>query len=286
MLQNRATLKQLRFQILQELRQIYTENESDSISRLILEHSGYPLTKILLDPDHCPTPSIVDEINAILAEIHTGAPIQYILGYTYFCELKIKVNKHVLIPRPETEEMVEHIKSEVTDPLNRIIDLGTGSGCLALALKQLFPHAEVWALDISKKALETAEVNSHLNRLELKLLEMDLLNRDTVEMDGPFDLVVSNPPYVLKSEVQKMDRRVSAFEPGSALFVDDENPLVFYYAIAAFCYKYMAETGSVWVEINERMGKETAGVFEGKGFNRVRILRDIHGKERYINASR
>lgn len=286
MLQNRATLKQIRFQILQELRQIYTENESDSISRLILEHSGYPLTNILRDPDHCPAPSLLDKINTILAEIHTGAPIQYILGYTYFCDLKIQVNKHVLIPRPETEEMVEHIKSESKDPPNRIIDLGTGSGCLALALKQLFPGAEVWGIDISKEALETAQENSHLNLLELKLLEMDLLSTDAAEMDGPFDLVVSNPPYVLKSEIQEMDRRVSAFEPGSALFVDDENPLVYYYAIAAFCHKYMAETGSLWVEINERMGKETAGVFEGKGFNRVRILRDIHGKERYINASR
>jgi release factor glutamine methyltransferase len=286
MLQNRATLKQIRFQILLELRQIYTENESDSISRLILEHSGYPLTRILLDPDHCPAPSVIDKINDIIAEIHTGAPIQYILGYTHFYDLKINVDKHVLIPRPETEEMVEHIKSANNDPPYRIIDLGTGSGCLALALKKIFPDAEAWGIDISKEALEIAEENSHLNMLELKLLEMDLLSKDSMEMDGQFDLVVSNPPYVLKSEVRKMDRRVSAFEPGSALFVDDENPLVFYYAIARFCNKYLAETGAVWVEINERMGKETAGVFEDKGFKSVRILRDIHGKERYINASR
>ena len=139
MLQNHATLKQIRFHLLKELRQIYAENESDSITRLILEHAGYPLAMSLRDPDHIPGAAVIAQINEIVAEIHSGRPIQYILGYTYFCDLKIKVNKHVLIPRPETEEMVEHIETMSQEPFQRIIDLGTGSGCIALALKQYFP---------------------------------------------------------------------------------------------------------------------------------------------------
>ena len=135
MLQNRATLKQIRFHLLSELRQIYTENESDSIARLIMEHVGYPLADSLRDPDRIAAPAVSAQINTIMAEIRSGLPIQYVLGTTAFCGLTIRVNKHVLIPRPETEEMVEQIIARTEGPLRRIMDLGTGSGCIALALK-------------------------------------------------------------------------------------------------------------------------------------------------------
>ena len=135
--------------MLSELRQIYTENESDSIVRLIMEHVGYPLNISLSDPDKIPDPPVATQINEMLADIRSGQPIQYILGYTYFCDLKIEVDKRVLIPRPETEEMVEHIKARDTSTVHRIIDLGTGSGCIALALKQYIPDAEVWGVDLS-----------------------------------------------------------------------------------------------------------------------------------------
>lgn len=279
-------MKQIRFHLLTELRQRYTENESDSITRLILEHTGYPLSDTLRDPDHLPVPSVIAQINEIVADIHTGKPIQYILGYTYFCDLKIEVDKNVLIPRPETEEMVEHIRAITPQPIHRIIDLGTGSGCIALALKRYFPDAEVWGVDISKRALLKAGENGRMNNLQINWGEMDLLNECSMDRANRFNLVVSNPPYVMNSEQKVMAYNVTGFEPESALFVEDNDPLIFYRAIASFCNIHLADKGEIWVEINEQFGKETAGIFKKEGFSRVHILRDIHEKERYINARR
>lgn len=286
MLQNRATLKQIRFRLLSELRQIYTENESDSIARLILEHAGFPLFETLNDPELVPSPSAMAQMNEILAEIPTGKPIQYILGYTWFCDLKIRVDKNVLIPRPETEMMVELIKEMAPKPPRRIIDLGTGSGCIALALKHYFPDAEVSGADISKRALSVAGENGRLNSLQVKWTEMDLLKEHSVKHPTPYNLVVSNPPYVLKSERKSMARNVKAFEPASALFVEDHDPLVYYSAIASFCNQNLDKKGEVWAEINERMGRETESIFRKWGFKSVHIHRDIHEKERYVNARR
>lgn len=286
MLQNRATLKQIRFHLLGELRQIYAENESDSIARLILEHVGYPLSVVLRDSDQVPVPSIAAQINAILAEIRSGIPIQYILGKTDFCDLPIKVDKNVLIPRPETEEMVELIKAKVTKPVQRIMDLGTGSGCIALALKKYLPDAHVWGVDKSREALLLAGENGRNNKLHVSWGYMDLLNTHPQDHWEAFDLVVSNPPYVMNSERKAMAAHVLDFEPESALFVDDADPLVFYRAIASFCNRHLAANGSIWVEINEALGKETARLFEKEGFSRVHIHRDIHEKERYVHARR
>ena len=286
MLQNRATLKQIRFHLLSELRQIYTENETDSIVRLIMEHLGYPLSVSLREPDQVPIPSVTGQINALVADIRAGLPIQYVLGQTYFCELRIEVDNRVLIPRPETEEMVEHIRARINNPVQKIIDLGTGSGCIALALKYYFPDAEVWGVDLSKEALSVAEENGKNNKLHINWGEMDLLNQQPMEQSLPFDLVVSNPPYVMNSERKMMARNVSEFEPESALFVADDDPLIFYRAIASFCKEYLAGRGEIWVEINEQFGAETAKLFKKEGFGQVRILRDIHEKERYINARR
>jgi release factor glutamine methyltransferase len=286
MLQNRATLKQIRFHLLSELRQRYTENESDSIVRLIMEDIGYPLNVSLRDPDRIPDPPLATQINKIIADIHNGQPIQYILGYTYFCDLKIEVDKRVLIPRPETEALVEHIKARDTSSVHRIIDLATGSGCIALALKQYFTDAEVWGVDLSREALAKAAENSSSNKLKVNWAWMDLLDLQSIKPAEPFDLVVSNPPYVLNREANIMERHITDFEPSSALFVPDDDPLVFYRAIVSFCNLHLADKGEIWVEINEQFGKETASVFKKEGFSRVQVLTDIHNKERYIHASR
>ncbi len=272
--------------MLAELRQIYAENESESITRLILEHVGYPFSVILRDPDQVPPSLLHAQINEIVAEIHTKKPIQYILGYTYFCDLRIKVDKNVLIPRPETEELIEHIKASDKKSFQRIIDLGTGSGCIALALKQYFPDAEVWGVDINKETLRVAGENGRNNMLQVNLGFLDLLNTPPLEQWEAFDLVVSNPPYVMKGEQRLMADNVLKFEPGSALFVEDSDPLIFYRAIASFCTKHLAEDGELWVEINEQLGKETAKLFYNEGFRRVQIMKDIHEKERFIHARR
>jgi release factor glutamine methyltransferase len=251
-----------------------------------MEHLGYPLSVSLREPDLVPDPPLTAQINAFVADIRSGLPIQYVLGQTNFCDLNIKVDKRVLIPRPETEEMVEHIIARTKEPIQKIIDLGTGSGCIALALKKYFPDTEVWGADKSQEALAVAGENGRGNSLQVSWIKMDLLNPHTLEESLRFDLVVSNPPYVMNSEREMMASNVLDFEPESALFVEDKDPLIFYRAIAAFCKIYLADKGEIWVEINEQFGKECAKLFKKEGFSKVRVIKDIHEKDRYINADR
>jgi release factor glutamine methyltransferase len=256
--------------------------------RLIMEHVGYPLGIALRDPLQVPGPSVNVLVDEIIAELRTGKPIQYVLGQTHFCDLTIRVTPSVLIPRPETEALVERIKERTRKPvrLRRIMDLGTGSGCIALALKHAFPDAEVWGADISDDALSLARENGRLNHLHVNWLHLDLLNMQIKEPWAPFSLVVSNPPYVLKSERKVMAPHITEYEPGSALFVEDHDPLVYYRAIASFCNRFLSGKGEIWVEIHEKMGKETSLLFNKHGFSDVSILKDIHEKERYIHARR
>jgi len=244
------------------------------------------MEETLLNPDQPPATPVIAQINDIVTELRTGKPIQYVLGYTFFCDLRIEVNSNVLIPRPETEEMVDHIIKSTIQPVSRIIDLGTGSGCIALALKAHFQDAGVWGLDFNAEVLSLAARNSRRNSLQVNWMKMDLLNQDTMDPDDRFDLVVSNPPYVRLSEQKSMAYNVTGFEPDSALFVEDDDPLIFYRAISSFCNSHLTENGEAWVEMNEMLGKETAGVFKKEGFGRVQILRDIHEKDRYIHVSR
>lgn len=268
---------------MRELRKTYPENESSSIVRIILEHLGTPSSVYLLDPNMVPGPKIEHKISEIVAEIHKGRPIQYILGYTYFCDLKIQVDERVLIPRPETEEMVSKVESEFKAG-DRILDLGTGSGCIALALKHKFPELEVTGIDVSPQALEIARENGRLNQLDVVWIYGDLLDVQFLKSEKPFELIISNPPYVLISEQELMTNNVLAYEPGSALFVKDSDPLVYYRSIASICMTKLRPGGVFWVEINERFGKDTARLFNKAGFEHVAILRDIHGKERFING--
>lgn len=284
MFQNHATISQIRSKLIKELQLTYSENESSSIARLILEHVGYPSSVYLHDPNRIPETVNKAQITEIVSEIHTGRPIQYILGYTYFCEMKIRVDESVLIPRPETEEMVLNISKDFCPPGKRIIDLGTGSGCIALALKKQFPKADVSGVDLSKEALDTSIHNGKVNKLNVNWFHGDLLDSELLKTEADFDLVVSNPPYVLKSERELMTKNVLEFEPGSALFVNDSDPLIYFRSIAAFCINKLKSGGTFWVEINERFGKETARLFNKAGFENVAIIKDIHGKERFVNG--
>lgn len=288
MLQNRATLKQTRFYLLNELRQRYPENESGSVHRLILDHLGYPLSLCLREPEKITPAPVIAQINKIVDAIHLGRPIQYVLGETEFCDLKIQVDKHVLIPRPETEGLVYLILKEIPPDIRSIMDLGTGSGAIALALKKHFPGAEVTGLDVSSKALAMAAINGRLNHLDVLWEKGDLLDPGFWGVHPPakrdFDLVVSNPPYVLESEKQHMEAQVLNHEPEQALYVQDKDPLVFYRAIMNFCDTHLVPGGHLWMEINERFGKEVARLFEQAGYRSVEIKEDIHEKERYIHA--
>jgi release factor glutamine methyltransferase len=166
------------------------------------------------------------------------------------------------------------------------MDLGTGSGCIALALKRSFPRSRVCGLDIDPGALEIALRNSRYHRLEADWIRYDILSAVPLPGGGTYDLVVSNPPYVTRSEQKEMEARVLNYEPARALFVEDEDPLLFYRAISQFCRNHLAPGGKLWVEINERFGKETAGLLTGSGMQDVIIHKDLYGKERYISATR
>ena len=288
MLQNRATLKESRYHLLNELRKQYTEHEASSITRLILDHAGLSLSQCLMEPDKITPSGIITQINGILREIRRGRPIQYILGQVQFFSLELIVNESVLIPRPETEEMVHHILSGERQAWDRIMDLGTGSGCLALALKKEHPEAAVYGMDLSREALDVARENGRLNGLDVHWVEGDIFQAGEWAGRGDFsqgfDLVVSNPPYVLDSEKALMEDHVLHHEPGRALFVRDQDPLIYYRAILNFCRQYLRNGGQLWMEINERFGEELAQMCREEGMNPVRIMKDIHEKLRYIYA--
>ncbi len=246
----------------------------------------------------------------IIERLNTHEPIQYILGETEFYGRRFLVNDSVLIPRPETEELVKYIvdKSKVL-PIGEgwegfLLDIGTGSGCIAISLAKELPNFKVTAYDISEKALETAKRNAELNKADVTFEKVDILSSQFSIINGrrsayqlstiqhqtsnikhqTFDIIISNPPYVTKQEIDRMQKNVLDFEPHLALFVEDSEPLIFYEAIANFAFNNLTDNGLVAVEINETLGEETADVFRKKGFSEVEIIKDIHQKNRFVSA--
>ncbi len=227
---------------------------------------------------------------SILDELKSGKPLQYVLGETEFYDLPFKVNSSVLIPRPETEELVDWIIKDLlsrkqTKPL--ILDIGTGSGCIPIVLKKNIPEAVVSAIDISGDALETAIKNSVLNKVEVKFHLHDILKSNSDYFKGCyFDVIVSNPPYVMQSEKELMHHNVLEYEPHQALFVDDTDPLIFYKAIAKFAASHLKKGGFLFLEINENLGLETVALLNDFGFKNIELRQDLPGKERMIRAEK
>lgn len=229
----------------------------------------------------------LQETSAILSELNTGKPIQYVLGETAFYGLNFKVNPSVLIPRPETEELVKWILDELKElkfPHPYILDIGTGSGCIPIALKSQLPHASVFGLDISNDALATARSNAELNRLKVDFFHQDILQANATFTKEYFDIIVSNPPYVTTAEQSQMHRNVLDYEPHTALFVPDQDPLIFYDRIADFALKHLRTSGLVFFEINEQLGVETCQLLKTKGFESIELKKDLFGRDRMIKA--
>jgi len=286
MLRDHATIGEVRKYLTGCLSLYYSERETNSLVRLIFAHLGHPSPGFMLDPNRQPGSGVVRQINEIVEQIPSCRPIQYILGHTWFDGLRIGVDERVLIPRPETEELV-HLIGESTDPVpSAILDLGTGSGCIALALKYRFPGAAVTGLDISAEALDVARENGIRNQLEAEWIRVDLLEAIDELSGRHFDLIVSNPPYVRASEKKDMMRTVLDFEPPGALFVEDDDPLSFYRAISRIAVHHLSPGGTLWLEINEYLGKETSGLLKEQGIQNISVLKDIHGKERFIRAEK
>jgi release factor glutamine methyltransferase len=223
----------------------------------------------------------------VLSELKKEKPIQYILGETEFYGLRFRVNENTLIPRPETEELVELIISDnqITKNTNSltILDIGTGSGCIAISLAKNLSNAKVSAIDVSEKALEMAKKNAEINEVNVNFILADVLKISTLQ--EKYDVIVSNPPYVRNLEKHEIKPNVLEFEPHLALFVEDDDALIFYRKIAELALKNVSENGKLYFEINQYLGKETVELLENLGFKNVKLIKDIYENDRMIFAT-
>lgn len=245
---------------------------------------GLSTTSYYLKEEVTLTTEQEERLEDILCRLKQGEPLQYIEGRAPFCGMDFVVEPGVLIPRPETVELVEWITQEHGSEQPRILDMGTGSGCIAIALSKQIPGAKVDACDLSDKALAVAEENNRRNGTEVTMFKHDILDMGT-PLPHSYDIIVSNPPYIMQSEQQEMERHVTEWEPHTALFVPDDDALRFYRAIAEIgCTEALKPGGCIYVEINQALGKETAALFESYGYQEVTIKRDIFGKERMVKG--
>lgn len=269
-----------------ELSGYYPESEIQSFIRLIIEHvCQLNFTQFTLRKNQLLNSSSVNEIRRIVDRLKQSEPIQYILGETEFYGMRLKVTPAVLIPRPETEELVQWIieLNKLKSPV--ILDIGTGSGCIALALKKVLTNSLVSAVDTSGYALEIARENAVEHNLNIDFICADILTFENYKWQQ-YDLIVSNPPYVRESEKRLMDKNVLNYEPENALFVSDEDPLLFYRNIKDFSKKYLRRNGLVFFEINENFGKDLAILFKDSGFKNIEIIKDINGKDRFLQCAK
>ena len=263
---------------------IYSGKEAESIAFLVFEHLGIDKTEVLAGKKIILNESGKQFLSSTKARLFTNEPIQYILGKTVFYGLKFDVNKEVLIPRQETEELVNLIIRENTLEKPSILDIGTGSGCIAISLKKNIPDADVSACDIRRKAINLAKKNARLNGIEIQFHQKDVLRIASL-YGKKYDIIVSNPPYITKKEKILMDSNVVDFEPAEALFVPENNPLVFYECIIELAARNLTDNGSVYFEINESRGAEVEMLLNKARFKAVRIIKDINGKDRFATGN-
>lgn len=267
----------------QQLIPFYEKEEIENFFYLILKHlKNISRVDLALNPNLEFSENEPKNMAFYLQELKNNKPIQYILGSTKFLGLEFEVNPNVLIPRPETEELIDWIISENKNRTNlKILDIGTGSGCIAISLAKNL-KAEVTAFDISEKALETAQKNADRNQAFVHFIEFDILN--DIWEGQQFDIIVSNPPYVRESEKKQIKLNVLDNEPHLALFVSDQDALIFYRKIADFALKHLSENGQLFFEINQYLGKQTVSLLEEKGFKNIILKKDIYSNDRMIFA--
>lgn len=282
------SLSEIRQQYIKQLSEQYSPQEIDIIFYALAEnylHINKSILKFSLN-------ELKDEndlkyilfLNALF-QLKEGIPYQYVLGSTIFFGCEILVNKNVLIPRPETEELVEWILKDINNKNQKlqIIDLCSGSGCISIALAKNLPKSQIDGIDVSEKALELSQKNSELNKVSVNYIQTNLLDSEKINTNKKYDIIVSNPPYIKKSEKRDMDERVYKFEPNEALFVTDENPLIFYKEIIKFSMMNLNKKGKIYIEINQNLSEETQELFL-KYFTFVELKKDLSGNFRMIKA--
>jgi len=269
-----------------ELGALYDGEEAKALFSLAAEHVlALSQTRLRMARDTDITFIHEQKLLSVLSELQIGKPVQYVLGKAHFYGLVFKVNEHVLIPRPETEELVDWIitdnNSKLTAGNLKILDIGTGSGCIPVTLKKHLSQAQVSTLDVSAEAISVATQNAIQIGVEVSFIEADILNFDS---ELKFDVIVSNPPYIRLLEKEEMHENVLANEPHLALFVSDEDPLIFYKAIAGFAQSNLNPNGKLYLEINEYLGKETIDILSSKGFIDIELRKDMQGKDRMVRC--
>ena len=279
-------LSELRDEYARELYPLYGKEEADSLLRLLIErYFGKSRADLVVEPEYRISESEMLRLHFAVKELKAFRPIQYILKSVEFMNTRLLVDESVLIPRPETEEMAAWIADrEKGNKGLKVMDLGTGSGCIAIALAKHLPESEVHGIDISEKALTVAGKNQFANEVMVQFHHADMLDPDSYAYLDLFDVVVSNPPYVTFSEKKFMRENVLRYEPASALFVRDEEPLLFYRAILYFSKEKLRDGGRIYLEINERYGKEVAALAGRFGFGEVTIRQDLSGKDRFVSG--
>jgi release factor glutamine methyltransferase len=278
------TIKDIRFFLLKELSGVYPEPEIRVLSDIIIKTvTGRTKLHQLYDNGYKVEKRDVERIIAITEELKSGRPVQYIIGETIFYNCTFKVNNFTLIPRPETEELVDLIIRENKGYEGNIIDLGSGSGCIAIALAANLTSAVVTGIEISDDAIRIARENAVLNKVKVSFKKDDIFTLDYVKI-GNAGIIVSNPPYVRNSEKQMMAKNVLDFEPPLALFVTDTDPLFYYKAILEIAVYILLPGGRLYFEINEAMGKEMKQLVKSFDYSEVEIIKDIHEKERIIKG--
>ncbi len=265
-----------------ELGELYPVSEIEGFTRIIFESiCGWNFTDQVVKKHVKIQETDFSRIEEIVLRLKKFEPVQYILGETEFYGLKLTVNPSVLIPRPETEELVHWIVKSNIPENSKVLDVGSGSGCIALALKRQLKNSDITGIDISESALEVARLNALKNKLDVDFLQADILKWGETNWDE-YNVIVSNPPYIREIEKTQMLPNVLNYEPQNALFVSDGDPLVFYRSIAAFAKKYLVGNGKLFFEINENLGAEMILMMRDFGFSDIEIRKDINGKNRMI----
>jgi len=284
------TIGESRKEIVRHIHSIYDEVEGTNIAELLLEHiTRLQRIERVVKKDQTLAAEQVQLLNAAIERLQNHEPVQYITNEAWFAGMKLYVDRSVLIPRPETEELVEWILKEFRmlrrSPFGqnvrcKILDVGTGSGCIAIALKKNLPAAEVWACDVSDEALNIARMNADALQAAIDFVPLDFLNKEQRKQLPQVDVIVSNPPYVPQKDKTEMRKNVVDFEPSAALFVPDNDPLIFYSAIADFGKGKLSSKGVIYVEIHEGLGAQIRKLFQEKGYGFIEIKKDLQGKDR------
>jgi len=280
------TVQEATYYLLNKLRTIYEEGEASQVTDWVMEHiTGSKKTERMLYKNEALSAEEEERLKNISNRVMRHEPVQYVLNEAWFCGLKFFVDSNVLVPRPETEELVEWIISNCKFPVDelKILDIGSGSGCIPISLKRRIRKAEVWSCDVSDGALTVARKNAAELGTEINFLHLDFLQKNLWNDLPSFDIIVSNPPYIPEKDSQQMQPNVLNYEPATALFVPDDDPLVFYRAIAEFGKTHLKKPGNIYTEIHENPGPAITGLFQSMGYT-TELKKDMQQKDRMIRA--